>query len=65
MPFNKKSDSSQIKSLSTPANGSLIVKIKNGRLSLFLVADSDEQEALLLSGLRDAIITGDLWELIT
>jgi hypothetical protein len=49
---------------SSRPDGALILRIKNGRLSLFLVADSDKEEALLLSEFRDAIVTGDLWTLI-
>jgi hypothetical protein len=49
---------------SRPITGALIFDFKGGRLRLCLVGDSDQQVTRLLSAFRDALIVGDLWELV-
>jgi|RhiMetdeSRZDD1v2_1073273.scaffolds.fasta_scaffold43469_7 hypothetical protein len=51
------------KSSSLPINGHLILGIKNGRLILCPVTNSDRETADLLSAIRDCIVAGDLWAL--
>jgi hypothetical protein len=49
---------------SSPINGKLIFDVKDGRLRLFPVVNADQELARLLAAFRDALITGDLWELV-
>jgi hypothetical protein len=65
MPFSKKSDLSQIKSSSPPINGRLILELKNGRLILYPVANSDRETTDLLTAIRDRIVCGDLMWMLT
>lgn len=42
------------------ASPSIIFKLRDGRVTAFTVAGSDEEATTLLAAVRDLIVTGDL-----
>jgi hypothetical protein len=49
---------------SAPITGALIFDFNGGRLRLHLVGDSDQQVAHLLSVFRNALVVGDVLDLV-
>jgi hypothetical protein len=48
-----------------PVKAKLIFDLKDGRVRLYPVADTDEDLTHLLAVFREALVLGDLWELIS